>query len=140
MSKSKYLPSPYLPHSCGLLHLPRMIEKIRRHASGTLSDEYTATLGKGFDALLCEHLDLSFGDVLAAVEGAAGDMEEVDRRLSLLFPAELRVAQWNRKLVQRGLQGVSLERLQQRKRELNLSHRDDIVTMCDLLEVVEGRL
>ncbi len=43
-------------------------------------------------------------------------------------------------LVQRGLHGVSRERLEERKRELGLSHREDIHTMCDLLEVNEGRL
>jgi hypothetical protein len=133
------LPSPYLPHPCGLMHLPRVLEKIRRHWAGTLADYYAPTLGRGFDALLCEHLGIEFWDLMDAVR-RHGSGAELDAALARFFPADLRAHTWNRKLVQRGLSGYSLERLEIRKRELRLTHRNDILTMCDLLEVAEGRL
>jgi hypothetical protein len=133
------LPSPYLPHACGLMHLPRVLEKARRHWDGSLSPEYAKTLGRGFDDLLCEHLGIAFSAVLEAVREASS-AEELDASLVRIFPADVRAHEWNRKLVQRGLAGYSRERLEIRKKELNLTHRDDILTMCDLLEVAEGRL
>lgn len=133
------LPSSYLTHPCGLMHLPRLLEKIRRHLTGTLSADYAKTLGRGFDDLLCRHLGIEMD---ALVETVRKHPEEValEAALARLFPSDLRAHVWNRKLVQRGLTGYSLERLNIRKRELHLTHRDDIVTMCDLLEVAEGRL
>lgn len=133
------LPSPYLPHPCGLMHLPRVLEKIRRHWAGTLTPYYAKTLGRGFDDLLCQHLALPFERLMEAVrEHPSGPA--LDAALQELFPADLRAHEWNRKLMQRGLAGYSLERLDWRKRDLNLTHRTDILTMCDLLEVAEGRL
>ncbi len=133
------LPSPYLPHSCGLMHLPRLLEKIRRHWAGTLSPDYAKTLGRGFDDLLCQHLQVTIEQFLEAVRANA-ESAALDRSLAAMFPANLRAHEWNRKLVQRGLRGYSRERLDIRKQELHLTHRADIVTMCDLLEVAEGRL
>ncbi len=49
------------------MHLPRMIEKIRRHWDGELSPEYLRTLGRGFDDLLCRHLGVPFDDFLHAL-------------------------------------------------------------------------
>lgn len=133
------LPSPYLPHPCGLMHLPRVLEKIRRHWAGTLSVDYAKTLGRGFDDLLCQHLEIAFSSVMEVVRDHPGG-RELDAALLQIFPSDLRVHAWNRKLVQRGLTGFSKERLDIRKRELDLTHRNDILTMCDLLEVAEGRL
>lgn len=121
------------------MHLPRLLEKIRRHWDGTLSADYARTLGRGFDDLLCRHLEVSVEEIMEAVRRNP-DEGELDLALKRLFPRDLRSHEWNRKLVQRGLAGYSKERLVIRKRELNLTHRNDIVTMCDLLEVAEGRL
>lgn len=139
MPEEPFLPSPYVPHSCGLMHLARMLEKIRRHWAGTLSPDYAKTLGRGFDDLLCQHLGVPMESFMVAVRDSRND-HELDVHLSRLFPEDLRVHVWNRKLVQRGLSGYSRERLDIRKRELNLTHRNDIVTMCDLLEVAEKRM
>ena len=139
MSSTEFLPSPYLPHPCGLMHLPRMVEKIRRHWAGELSPEYARTLGRGFDDLLCEHLGVPFASFLAALEGQKLS-GEIEAAVLALIPPDPRAHIWNRKLVQRGLGGYSRERLDIRKRELDLEHREDILTMCDLLEVHEGRL
>ncbi len=139
MPLSEYLPSPYVPHRSGLMHLPRMVEKIRRHWAGELSADYCRTLGRGFDDLLCRHLDVPFDTFLNALESSA-TATDLERAVGRLLPEDPRAAVWNRMLVQRGLTGYSLERLNIRKRELGLSHRHDILTMCDLIEVNEGRL
>lgn len=121
------------------MHLPRMVEKIRRHWARELSEDYARTLGRGFDDLLCQHLGVPFEAFLQALEGKQ-DAAEIDEAVRDLLPEDPRVHVWNRKLVQRGLGGYSLERLNIRKQELGLVHRDGILTMCDLLEVHEGRL
>lgn len=139
MPEKPYLPSPYIPHRCGLMHLPRMLEKIRRHWAGTLSADYAKTLGRGFDDLLCQHVGVPIETFLYVVRDSGGE-QDLDARLLRLFPVDVQAFAWNRKLVQRGLVGYSRERLDARKAELHLTHRDDIVTMCDLLEVAEERL
>ena len=140
MPEKPYLPSPYIPHSSGLMHLHRVVEKCRRHLAGTLSADYARTLGRGFDDLLCQHLGVDFEEIMEAVRQAGDDDERLELLLRERFPSDLKAHLWNRKLVQRGLEGYSLERLNIRKKELNLTHRDDILTMCDLLEVAEERL
>lgn len=140
MPDKPFLPSPYIPHANGLMHLPRVIEKCRRHWKGTLSEDYARTLGRGFDDLFCRHLGIPFEDLAGAVREAGDDDQRLGELLKNLLPRDLKAHGWNRKLVQRGLKGYSLDRLNIRKRELNLTHRTDILTMCDLLEVAEERL
>ncbi len=121
------------------MHLPRMVEKIRRHWAGELSPAYQRTLGRGFDDLLCSYIDVPFEAFLDVLKDCRTEVEIEDAVLSLL-PGEPDAPGWNRKLVQRGLHGVSRERLQARKEELGFSDREDIITMCDLIEVNEGRM
>ncbi len=139
MTAPEYLPSPYIPHPCGLMHLPRMLEKIRRHWAGILAPAYLPTLGCGFDDLLCRHIGVPFDAFLQGLRECR-ERREIDDAVRGLLPEEVRAPAWNRKLVQRGLAGWSRQRLDERKREVGLTHRDDILTMCDLLEVHEGRL
>ena len=40
------LPSAYIPHSCGLLHLPRFLAKIRKHLADELPKATSETLLK----------------------------------------------------------------------------------------------
>jgi hypothetical protein len=121
------------------MHLPRMVEKIRRHWAEVLAPAYRPTLGRGFDDLLCRHIGAPFDRFLEGMRECRNP-REIESVVTSLLPADVRAPAWNRLLVQRGLAGWSRERLAERKRELGLSHREDILTMCDLLEVNEGRL
>jgi len=96
------LPSPYQPHPCGLLHLPRFIAKCHQHLAGELPKSYQKNFCRGFDRFLCLHLDIEPQQVLQAVEQAGTDVALLDRLLHEFFPSDLRVVEWNREVTQKG--------------------------------------
>lgn len=133
------LPSPYQPHSCGLLHLPRFLAKIRKHLAGELPKSYQRNFTKGFDGFLCLHLGIDPQEVVEIVRNSASD-EEVDRRLARLFPEDLQVTVWNRKLVQMGMSAMGREALADVKRKMSAEGRDDLVSFADMIDFDEGRI
>lgn len=134
------LPSPYLPHpEFGLLHLPRFIAKIRKHLAGELPKTYQRNFTKGFDGFLCLHLGVDPAAVIEAVKESATE-QELTQRLKALFPADLRVAKWNRELVQKGLSAMGKEALEAAKAKMGISHREDILTFADMIDFDEGRI
>ena len=135
----KDLPSPYIPHSTGLLHLPRFLAKIKKHLEGELPKSYQRNFCKGFDGFLCLHLGIEPEDVIEIVKTSADD-EEVNRRLDELFPTDRKVAVWNRKLVQMGMSEMGRERLQEVKTMMGIADRDDLISFADMIDVDEGRL
>ncbi|MCC5789494.1 MAG: DUF5069 domain-containing protein [Opitutales bacterium] len=134
------LPSPYLPDGrYGLMHLPRLMEKLVRLREGRLEPYYQPTVGQGFDRMLGEHLGVPM-KVFQEVAGSwARAPEEALERLREWLPDDPKPERWNRRLVQRGLWGYGRFRLERRKEALGLSHRTEIRTMIDLIEFVEGR-
>ena len=144
-SSAKYsprdpLPSPYLPDGVyGLFHLPRLLEKLRRQARGELEAYYQPTLGQGFDRMLAEHLGRPWSVWAGIYRTGCEEWVEVAARLRRIIPAEVAAPVWNRRLVQRGLSGYGHFRLERRKAQLGWQDREDIRTMIDLIEEVEGR-
>src|SRR5690625_18663 len=116
------LPSPYLPHRCGLLHLPRFIAKIRKHLGGGLPKSYQRNFTRGFDGFLCLHLGIDPKEVIEIVRTSADD-DEVDRRLMEIFPEDLKVHVWNRKVAQMGMSEMGREKLVEVKEEMRSEER-----------------
>ncbi len=133
------LPSPYTPHACGLLHLARFIAKIRKHLAGELPASYRRNFTRGFDGFLCLHLGVDPSDVIAAVDASENEAD-LDAKLRNLFPEDLRVHEWNRKLVQFGMSAMGREKLLEVKGVMGLKGRDDLISFTDMIEVDEGRL
>ncbi len=133
------LPSPYLPHRCGLLHLPRFLAKIRKHLAGELPKSYQRNFTKGFDGFLCLHLGVDPREVIEIVRTSESP-EELDRRLMGIFPEDLKVAVWNRKLVQMGMSAMGREALDDVKRRMNADNRADLVSFADMIDFDEGRI
>ena len=133
------LPSPYTPHACGLLHLPQFIAKIRKHLAGELPVSYRRNFTRGFDGFLCLHLGVDPSDVIEAVN-ACESVSDLDAKLMDLFPADIRVHKWNRKLVQIGMSAMGREKLLEVKETMGLKKRGDLVSFADMIEVDEGRL
>ncbi len=133
------LPSPYLPHSCGLLHLPRFLAKIRKHLADELPKSYRRNFTRGFDGFLCLHLGIDPGEVIEIVRDSNTE-QEVDQRLQALFPEDLRVHQWNRKVVHMGMSEMGQEALLDTKRKMGLEDRHDLLSFADMIEVDEGRI
>jgi len=135
------LPSPYIPHpATGLLHLPRFIAKIRKHLAGELPASYQRNFCRGFDRFLCLHLGIEPQQVIDAVRDAGDDTAALDRALLALFPADLRVHQWNRELVQKGMSEMGREALQQSLEKMGAAHRTDILSFADMIDFDEGRI
>jgi hypothetical protein len=135
------LPSPYLPHKAtGLLHLPRFIAKIRKHLAGGLPKSYQRNFCHGFDGFLCAHLGVSPKDVVALVRECGDDEALLEKRLLELFPTDVRAHVWNREVVQKGMHGMSRERLQEVKAQMGAADRDDLISFADLIDFDEGRI
>ncbi len=133
------LPSAYIPHACGLLHLPRFIAKIRKHLAGELPKSYQRNFTRGFDGFLCLHLGIEPTAVIETVR-TSNSNEELDRRLLELFPDDLRVHQWNRELVQKGMSQMGRESLEAAKQKMGISHRTDLISFADMIDFDEGRI
>lgn len=133
------LPSPYIPHACGLLHLPRFIAKAKKAVAGELGKSYQRNYKKGFDRFLCLHLGIDPDEVEEIVRTSADD-SEIDARLAEIFPEDLKIAKWNREVVQKGLSPMGRESLEQAKRKMGIEDRVDLMTFADMIEFDEERI
>ena len=133
------LPSPYEAHSSGLLHLPRFLAKIRKHLQGTLPKSYQRNFTKGFDGFLCLHLGLEAEQIIACVQKAESE-EELHNSLEELLPKDLRVHEWNRRVVQIGMSDMALEKLQEIKEGLGASDRDELRSFADVIDFDEQKI
>lgn len=135
------LPSPYLPDpETGLLHLPRFLAKIRKHLRGELPPSYQRNFCRGFDRFLCLHLGIDPDQVVDAVRASGEDPQALAEALRQIFPQDLRVARWNRELVQKGMSEMGREALAQAKEKMGIGHRHDLVSFADMIEFDEGRI
>lgn len=140
------LPSAYLPHAAtGLLHLPRFIAKCKYvHRHGALPPSYAKNYKRGMDRFLSLHLGVDPAAVEKIVHeclaAGLGD-DEIDRRLLALFPADLRVAKWNRDYVQKGMTPSGRDFLKEALTNMGCPDRvDQIASVVDLIEFDEGRI
>lgn len=133
------LPSPYVPHACGLLHLPRFIAKAKRHVKDELGKSYQRNYKKGFDRFICLHLGIDPETVEEIVRESSSD-EEIDKRLAEIFPSDLRVEKWNRELVQKGMSEMGREALSSAKRKMGIEDRTDLISFADMIEFDEERI
>jgi hypothetical protein len=140
------LPSAYAPHAAtGLLHLPRFLAKckyVKQH--GALPPSYAKNYKRGMDRFLCLHLGIDPSAVEKTVhdcvDAGLGD-DEMDRRLRALFPADLRVAKWNREYVQKGMTPSGREFLREALTNMGCPDRtQDIISVVDLMDFDEGRI
>ncbi len=135
------LPSPYEPHPCGLLHLPRFIAKCRKHLAGELPKSYQKNFCRGFDRFLCMHLGVEPKQVLEAVEQAGDDEIELDRLLSEFFPEDLQVVEWNREVTHKGQTEAGREFLAESL--TNMGHPEmirKVDSVMDMIDFDEGRI
>ena len=140
------LPSAYLPHrATGLLHLPRFLAKakyVKEH--GALPASYAKIYKRGMDRFLSMHLGIDPSAVEKIVHeciDAGLDDAERDRRLLALFPADLRVAKWNREYVQKGMTAAGREFLKEALTNMGCADRvDQIISVTDLMDFDEGRI
>lgn len=131
------------PHAMvgGLRYFGRMIDKIRAHARGELSADYTPNLGIGFDGSCCKFLALEYQAVVARVKAAAATDEEL---LEWCFqhgrrPTENDIEVWSEWMRKRGWEDEITDTLIRRKKQSGFEDRDDLQTMFQYIDADEGR-
>jgi hypothetical protein len=135
------LPSPYEPHPCGLLHLPRFIAKARKHLAGELPKSYQKNFCRGFDRFLCMHLGVDPKDVVAAVREAGEDDIKLDQLLGEIFPVELKLVEWNREVTHKGQTVAGREFLAESLTNMGTPEMiGKIECVMDMMDFDEGRI
>lgn len=135
------LPSPYQPHPCGLLHLPRFIAKIRKHLAGELPKSYQKNFCRGFDRFLCMHLGIDPQDIIKAVETAKDDETKLNQRLREIFPENLHVVEWNREITRKGRTQAGREFLAESLTNMGTPEMiGKIDCVMDMIDFDEGRI
>lgn len=135
------LPSPYEPHPCGLLHLPRFIAKIRKHLAGELPKSYQKNFCRGFDRFLCMHLDIDPKDVVEAVREAGDDEIKLDQLLGEILPEDLKVVEWNREVTRKGQTEAGREFLAESLTNMGTPEMiAQIECVMDMIDFDEGRI
>ena len=140
---SRKFPKSPREETKGLLYFPRMLDKIRLHHAGELHDDYKENFGapKTADSALCNFLRIHHRDLIKRVEQGGTDEEilqwcyENGRK-----PNQGDIFVWNGFISKLGWRDSVTPRLEQRKQQAGIGHRDDIQCMPDLIDLDEERL
>ena len=126
----------------GMMYFPRMLDKIRLHASGGLHDDYVKNFGapRTLDSACCNFLRVHHRDLCERVKEGGTDEEilkwcfEKGRRLN---EGDLFV--WNGFASKLGWRDSSSSVLEERKKKYGIGDRTDVLTIPDLIDFDEGR-
>lgn len=133
------LRSPYQTTS-GIFYFARMLDKVRLHAADQLPPEYHANLGGGFDGRALTFLWIEYPALIERVKAGGTDEEILEWAFTQgRKPNSEEIEIWNDFMRKRGWNDESSARLEMRKRESNLSSRDDVQTFFDYIDADEGR-
>jgi len=126
----------------GWMYLPRYIDKIRLHLAGRLHADYQENFGKGFDAMWLKYAGATHEQMIDLLKKSVTDGEVYDwvRQNAKKTPAEK--AAHARDMLSRPLPGdeAAQARLKMRKEQCGGSHRDDVKTFVDVIDLDEKRI
>ena len=126
---------------CGWVYLPRFVDKIRLHLAGKLHADYKENFTKGFDSAWLKAAGVSAEQMIDAVKNSVTDGQVADWVAKHVKKSEADKAAFRDFVLKRGTEGGEItERLNMRKRESGLSHRDDIQCFVDYIDADEKRL
>ena len=127
---------------CGWMHLPRFVDKIRLHLAGQLHADYQNNFCKGFDGLWLETTGVKPEEFIEVVRRSITDGQVCDWvARHAKQPEAVKAAHRERMLAYpRKDDEAMLARLQSRKAEAGMSHRDDIQTFVDFIDADEKRI
>jgi hypothetical protein len=126
----------------GIVYFPRMLDKIRLHAKGELSEEYHKNMGipRSADGMCLNFLRVNYDELRERVLQGGSDEEilewcyEKGRRLNA---GDLLV--WNEFMTKFGWNDFRMNLLNEMKQKLGIADRDDIQTIPDLMDFEEKR-
>ena len=124
------------------MYFPRMLDKIRLHARGELPEDYHANLGKPktADGACANFLRVNYNVLCQRVLKGGTDDEILEwcyqngRRLN---GGDLIV--WNGFISKLGWKDFVTPVLEEQKQKCGFTHRTDIVTVPDFIDLDEGR-
>ncbi|NNC88941.1 MAG: DUF5069 domain-containing protein [Akkermansiaceae bacterium] len=135
MSDAAAIPRSPKEELDGLPYFPRLCDKVRLQAAGTLHPDYGDNLGGGMDLWTCQFLGVDYDDLAKVIRDGASDEEALAwaRAHGVSRPDHER-DWWLAYMHTIGFRVHLAERLVQRKAESNLTDRDDIQTMFDYID------
>jgi len=127
----------------GWAYLPRFVDKIRLHLAGKLHADYQENFAyKGFDSKWLGAAGLTVEQFIAVVKDSITDGQVCDWIAKhVKRPAEEKAA-FNRSVLDygRGDDPALKARLQMRKEQSGLGHRDDLQCFVDYIDADEKRI
>lgn len=126
----------------GMMYFPRMLDKIRLHGKGELSEEYHASLGgpKTADGMCTNFLRVNYGVLRQRVLKGGTDEEILEwcyqngRRLN-----EGDMVVWNGFVSKLGWNDFASATLDEAKQKHGITDRADISTIAELIDFEEKR-
>jgi len=126
---------------CGWVYLPRFVDKLRLHFAGKLHADYQENLTKGFDGVWLKHAGISAGQFIEVVKNSITDGQVADWVSQNVKKTDAEKAAFRDFVFNRGTEGGEVtERLNMRKQQSGLSHRDDLKTFVDYIDADEKRI
>ena len=126
---------------CGWVYLPRFVDKIRLHLAGKLHADYQENFTKGFDKAWLKAAGVTPEEIIVVVKNSITDGEVADWVGKHVKKSEADKAAFREFILKRGTEGGEItERLNTRKQESGLAHRDDIKCFVDYIDADEKRL
>lgn len=141
MSEAHQAPRSPRDEIGGIVYFPRLCDKVRLHAAGTLALDYHGNLGSGMDLWTCQFLGVDYAALADIIRSGKSDADALAWARENGTPrtaAEL--AWWSAFMKTRGFRDDLAERLAQRKAESGFTGRADIVTFMDYIDADEGRI
>jgi uncharacterized protein DUF5069 len=138
--RNRGLRSPY-DKICGLVYFARMLDRIRRLASGELPADYVENFDTDFDQKCATFLGVHYGLVVDYVNNGLSD----DAILQSCFgmghrPSEGEIYMWNEFMRKRGWNDELSRRLETEKKKHAMLSRSEIQTVFQFIDADSGRI
>src|ERR1700722_17879719 len=125
----------------GWVYLPRFVDKIRLHLAGKLHADYQENFTKGFDAAWLKAAGITTDQFIPVVKNSITDGQVADWVAKNVKKSEAEKAAFRDFILKRGTEGGEVtERLNKRKKESGLEHRQDIQCFVDYIDADEKRI
>jgi hypothetical protein len=125
----------------GWVYLPRFVDKIRLHLAGKLHADYQENFTKGFDGTWLKAAGVTAEQMIEVVKNSITDGQVADWVAKNVKKSPAEKKAHADLVLNRGTEGGEVtERLNMRKKQAGLEHRDDIKTFVDFIDADEKRI
>jgi hypothetical protein len=125
----------------GVIYFPRLCDKVRLHAAGTLHPQYHDNLGSGMDLWTCQFLGVEYPALAEQIRSGKSDSEALEwAQENGVSRSTAEFAWWTSFMRTRGFRDDLAEKLVLRKAESGLEDRHDILTFMDYIDADDRRL